>query len=285
MKIKNDVTFVLCTYNNEVELKANKKSLSELKVEEIIIVDGGSTDSTVEAATKISSKVICTSLGFAIQSLAAMNEVKTKYVIFGEPDLHYGFDFVINMVSELENSSYIGLRASVRVKRPKGYFSKGLDLVYQIHHEKKGRIDAIGGPNIFYYDQRIIINRELQNNSYSIDAEIGEICSKHGWQVGLGYTQVYHNHGLDMQGFVSKYFKYGTGDYYYYKSNSKNWNFRRKLKSLSHIFVRYCTKYPIRAIQLNKISYLPFLLFSAFFRYLGWIWEMMKHDLHLKRSK
>ena len=58
MKIKFKVSVVVCTKNEEKRIVSCLKSISKNKVDEIILVDGNSSDNTVKLAKKFIDKVI-----------------------------------------------------------------------------------------------------------------------------------------------------------------------------------------------------------------------------------
>ena len=58
MKIKFKVSVVVCAKNEEKRIVSCLKSISKNKVDEIILVDGNSSDNTVKLAKKFIDKVI-----------------------------------------------------------------------------------------------------------------------------------------------------------------------------------------------------------------------------------
>ena len=81
---------------------------------------------------------------------------------------------------------------------------------------------------------------------------------------------------LDFKTITTKYFKYGEGDYFYYKNMKAKWTFTRKLMSLTHVFRNHFLKLSIEAVLDFKIQYIPFFIITSFYRQLGFFCKYIK---------
>lgn len=78
----NKISVVLATYNEEANLSNCLEAVKDIATE-IVIVDGGSTDQTVEIAKKFGAKVIITNNPsiFHINKQKAINEATNKWIL------------------------------------------------------------------------------------------------------------------------------------------------------------------------------------------------------------
>jgi len=247
----------------------------ESKFEQLIVSDGGSTDKTVDIANSFTKDVIITDKGFFNQGKAAYDIANYKYLISIEADHIYPSNFCQNFLSAFKKSSFDGMQGTLICSKKSNYFERGLDLLYSIHQKDKGQKEIIGGPNIFKTQLRKEIHEKLSVQGYSIDTEMAEILKTQGYKVGLSSIEAFQSTSLDYKKFKRKYFNYGKGDYDFYNQHKKNWSFKRKLKSITHVFNRYIIDYPLKAIKMGKVLYVPYFWLSAVVRYAGWTYAII----------
>jgi glycosyltransferase involved in cell wall biosynthesis len=273
---KDGISVVLCVFNDEKNIESCLTSLMESEFEQLIVSDGGSTDNTVDIAKFFTNDVIIIDKGFFNQCKAAFDIANYKYLISIEADHIYPSNFCQNFLSAFKKSSFDGMQGTLICSKKSNYFERGLDLFYNIHQKDKGQKEIIGGPNIFKTQLRKEIHEKLSVQGYSIDTEMAETLKTQGYKVGLSSIEAFQSTSLDYKKFKRKYFNYGKGDYDLYTQHKSDWNFKRKFKSITHVFNRYIIDYPFKAIRMGKVLYVPYFWLSAIFRYAGWVWAIIK---------
>ena len=156
------------------------------------------------------------------------------------------------------------------------YLEKGLSLFYEILHSQIGEVSTLGGPAIYRSHFLKEFSEECSSVGSSIDTEMDEYKSRKGYKVGYANTFAFQKEDLEISSFSNKYFWYGKGDYDFYNQHKSNWSIRRKLKSITHVFNRYIIDYPLKAIKMGKVLYVPYFWLSAVVRYCGWIYTIIK---------
>jgi glycosyltransferase involved in cell wall biosynthesis len=271
------VTAITVTLNNEHDIEGMLQSLVKNKPSQIIIVDGGSTDRTVEIAKKYTNDVFVTEKGIGKQFLYGANKVKYKYFFSIECDHIYPDNFLENFIKEYKDSGLFGIQATLKCINQDTFFEKGISLFYDIHQLKKGKRDMIAAPNIYPSKEYIEILDVQDFNGYSIDAKIGISLEENNYAVGLGKTIAYQYEIMDFNIFCKKYFNYGKGDYDFYEAYKSQWTTKRKLKSIFHVFNRYIVDYPIKSFKIGKpYIAIPYLWASAVVRYSGWAYSFLR---------
>ena len=111
---------------------------------------------------------------------------------------------------------------------------------------------------------------------FSIDTLMSEIIKK--FNLKCYKVDVFANQyqELNFKIITAKYFKYGEGDYFYYKNMREEWTFSRKLMSLSHVFRKHFLKLSLQALVDFKIHYIPFFMLTSFYRQLGFYSKLFK---------
>jgi len=275
--IKQDVSVLVCTLNNEKDIKQMLSTIYS-QVEQIIVADGSSYDNTILYAKEYNANIVITEPGFANQVSAGLKIVKHKYLFVLECDHRYPELFAEKFIQEFESNDYFVMQASLECKLTNNFFEKGINLFYQIHQLHKGLKNTTGGPSIAYASKYIKYSDIDGFNGYSVDTQRAESWKNYELKQGLGYTIAYQYQELDFNTFFKKYFNYGKGDCDFYASNKKNWTFKRKFKSIFHIFNRYIIDYPIKSFKVGKpYIAVPYLWLSAIVRYSGWIYSVFKN--------
>ncbi len=271
------VTVIFRTLNNAKDIEKSIFSIKKNNPNQIILVDGGSSDNTKEIAKKYTDEVYLTEKGIWKQQKFALSKVEYKYIIQAEADHIYPEDFIQKFLAEFQESKLFGLQASLKCVLKRNFFEKGISLFYDIHQLDKGIKETIGGPAI-YKTADYIKKINLEGwNGYSIDTRRAEILREKNLKVGLGYTEAYQYQELNFKIFCKKYFNYGKGDSIFYAKHKNNWSFHRKLKSIFHVFNRYFIDYPIKSFKVGKPHIaIPYLWMSAMIRYSGWIYSIVK---------
>ena len=98
--MKKILSLLTATYNNEKTIEKNLKSVSDL-VDEIVVVDNGSTDETIKIAKKYQAKIISyEGKNLGLQYQKGLNNVKTKWVLILDSDEYLSYE-LFNEIREL----------------------------------------------------------------------------------------------------------------------------------------------------------------------------------------
>jgi len=272
------VCALLCTLNNERDIEGVLSSLLESSPDQIIVVDGSSTDRTVELAKKYTKDVFVTKIGFVHQIAKGVDEVKYNHLLCIESDHRYPKGFIQNLKLEFDQSNFCGVQATLVCNFERNFFERGLSSFYKIHQIKKGKKEIIGGPAIYktevfreYFKPKIA--------GFSTDTQVAETARSLGLTFGLGYTTASQYEPMDINRFLTKYMTYGHGDYFFYTGMAPQWSFSRKLKSVTHIAKRYFFHYPALAIIKLDFEGAAFLVMAGMVRYYGWSKTYLKKQL------
>lgn len=276
-KYEDGITAIAIVLNNEHDIEGMLISLKENNPSQIIIVDGGSTDNTVNIAKKYTDEVYITEKGIGKQFLYGLQKVKFNILWSVECDHRFSSNFLYTFLEEYKDSGYFGIQATLKCINTDTFFEKGISLFYDIHQYNKGVRDMIAAPNLYSSKEYINLLDIEHFNGFSIDTKIGESIKEKKFVVGLGSTEAYQYEKINLKIFLKKYFNYGKGDYDFYENHKKKWTIKRKLKSIFHVFNRYIIDYPLKSFKVGKPHIaVPYLWLSAIVRYSGWIYCILK---------
>ena len=267
----NQISAVVCCLNSITSIEECLKSLRESNVKEIIVVEGGSSDGTLEVAKKYADILLLDEgRGLGNARNMGLESATGIYVLHSGPDNIYEETELLKMLQYLDAPN-VAVSAKTKVISV-GYLGKLLNI-YKRARYFTGERNSIGTPllcntqtnkqNPFDETQRWSDDAELcyrwkkllNARFFIADAEVGEIGE-------FGFSE------LKM-----RWSMYGSSDYQVYESQSPSWTWRRKIKSF---FYPLTNELVVPLVSRNitmveKIRIIPFLLCITALRYFSWI--------------
>lgn len=278
----SDITIMVITLNDmHRDLDNFFLSLINNNPAEIIVVDGGSKDGTIETAKKYTKSVYVTNPGMSKQHQFALNLVKTKYVYSTSTNKHATIGLLKNLKIEFENNDCFSMQAKTKCKFESNFFEKGTKVLYELLQNNDKYIDVPTGPSLFNAKKYLELVNKLvlspASQTYSIDTVRASLIKKQNLKYLYSKHYAIFSEKLNFKTYVKKITSYGTGDYFYYLENKNHWSFYRKFLSLTHVFRRYVINFPLRCILKPRFyGAIPFFWFTAALRYYGFFKSFSK---------
>lgn len=270
--ISKQVSVIVCVRNGEKIIGDCLSSTIKNNPGEIIVVDGLSTDKTVSVAkSHAGTKVISDEgKGLAYARRVGIQHSTCKYILFVGPDNIMDDGFIQQFVLLKEQWGFHAASVQTKVFEPKTYWDCGLDFRWSNLMGKPGPLKVVGTPSL--YDANLF--KEVQFSEQNLgphdDTDVAEQLTAKGFKMGLIPLLVYDQNGWTASTTWNRFKWYGTGDFYYFNKYKAQWNLRRKLFSLTHP-LRQTWTYILNAVTALKFSVIPWLLFTMWARYYGWM--------------
>jgi glycosyltransferase involved in cell wall biosynthesis len=274
VKMNEKITIAICTKNSIELLKNSLPKVLDCNPHEVLLIDGNSSDGTLEFVKTNFNFVKLLSdqgLGLSYARRIAVENSTGDLILFVGPDNLIDNFFVEKMIKFLKESEYCAISAQTRVKQPiSNFWDNGLDLRWKYLMGNPGEISVAGTPSLYYLSILKQINFSKNNLGPSDDTELAERLKKAGYKIGLAPILAHDKNNWSRHEIWNKFFWYGTGDYFFYNSKKSNWTMLRKIKSIFHP-MRQSMKYSIKSIlELNFKGALWFI-YTMTARYSGWI--------------
>lgn len=270
-----DLTVIVCAYNAERTIKDCLESVKANHPKEIILVDGGSSDSTRSIAESYVGDIIDDKArGLANARNMGMDRAKTKYLSFVGPDNVMPEGSFANMINYMEHHR-CAIVSAITVLRDRSNYWGWAQNIFRIRKYRPGYKDAVGTPTLF----RTSTAKKYRYNEFMKNSDDTEICSrmaKDGLRFAISDTLCYEIGFDNFSSVVERWTRYGRGDYLFYLIMKKNWSLSRRVKSLLHPFVDDCFT-PLRGLKFRESAILPFLCLIVFLRYWGWLKAGITH--------
>lgn len=275
------ISLILITLNDQHNIKHCLNSLKKSKNYELIIIDGNSNDQTVKLSKQYTKKVFISSPGMHKQTLLGLTKAKYENVILLEADHIYPKNFVQTFYNEFKKSKKDIVQAKIDyISKSNNFFKEGYKIFLKIHNLRNANKDkliattCIAKKKIFHEIMKKLKNKKI--SGFGFDTSRAEIVKSMNLNVGLVDIFVNEIQEIDINKFIQRVKNYGNGDYEFFKKNSKDWKFLRKIKSIFHIFLRYFIIYPLKSFRHNPFVGIPYFLLIGILRYFFWFKNFFK---------
>lgn len=210
------ISVVICVRNRADELAKCLDSLADAHVSEIIVVDGESSDHTVDVARSHGARVTSDrnrGLGYARR--LGVRAASQPYVLFIDSDVRVPdpADTIRSMLTELEAGGYAGLHAMYRSDNPRTIWDRAQDVHCDLTFNKPGPRATIGCVTALF--EREVLVRCQPDPYFTGAAEDGDLSSRitaAGGKLGVAGVSVIHAHRSSFRSLWRQRVWYGRGN-------------------------------------------------------------------------
>lgn len=267
------LSVVVCSKNEELRINRCLKSILINRPDEIIVVDGGSVDKTINVIRKFKVRLINSkNSNLSRDRQIGLDLAKNNFVAMIDCDHLLKKNQLNRMLTELKKNNFAIIQAQIDIK-DLDFWTRAekncLDLVQNIPGVKKQMIGT--APNI--YDKSKLkkirfsgkITKTIDDTDYFYNA------SKKNIKFGVGKEKITSIHEKGFLKYVKKFLWYGKGD--------AEFCFKHKTRTLSmlyHLCVRYSVIYPLLSILNFKFSSAFFFIIQGLARFLSLVINLFK---------
>jgi glycosyltransferase involved in cell wall biosynthesis len=263
------ISVQICTLNEEKNIRECILKIIENGPEEIIVIDGASSDSTRDIASSLGAKVLNVGrIGLAKQRQLGIESTALPYIAIVDADDRIEIDCLNTLLIQLKNGNYSAIQASVQSFENLTYWQKAWGLFCSININDVGPTNIVGRPAIFDRTAILDVGFDPFFTYGSEDTDISYRFEKTGLMQGIGSGISKRIHPSTFNECKKKWISYGRG---YYRFVFKH---KEKEKSiLKHILYNIPIKRSIRTIKNGKLIFIPFNILYGFFTIIGYFYE------------
>jgi len=275
MSEKLPISVNICTYNEEQDIADCLDRIFANNPEEVIVIDGHSTDKTVEIAREKGATVILAKKkGLSSQRQEGLDNSTQPFIAIIDGDDHLEPDFLSTLFSEIEEYKYDALLGREIAFEPKTYWEKAMGSTnYGITYtDKPIDTNMVGRPSLY----RAEAIKHCGFDSFfdgvgDEDTDLSMRMEIAGFRQGIGTGLTKRQQTSDFAGIVKKFVKYGKGDariIYKYPHKVK--------RIMFHLAIRYPFVRGFSAIKRGEGIYLPFYFMYGWIRFFTMLPEYIK---------
>ena len=210
-----EISVIVCAKNAEKTIEACLKSVQENEPSEIIIIDGNSSDSTVQIASKHTDKIYSDEgKGLAYARQLGARKASSEYIAYVDSDVVLTPHCLQKMLEELQEKGYAGIHAQVLGLSNENYWEWAEDQHVRMMFNRVGEREWIGNIAAIFRRQSIIENPfDPFFSGPDEDKDLSLKLRKKGLRLGISSAYIYHQHRTSARGFIKQRIWYGQGDF------------------------------------------------------------------------
>jgi glycosyltransferase involved in cell wall biosynthesis len=207
------VSVAVCVKNRESLIEACLRSIVDNHPAEIIVIDGDSTDRTVEIARQYADQIYSDGgqgLGHARQMAA--QKARQEYVAYVDSDVTLPPGVLSRMLHELQVHGYAGIHAQMVSPDVDGYWEWAQDQHFRLTFNREGTRSSIGTVTAIF--ERNILLQYGFDPFFTGASEDGDLCyrlRRAGHSLGVSSVAINHRHRVNLTSLVKQRLWYGRG--------------------------------------------------------------------------
>ena len=240
---------VVAARNEEQRLPACLAAVAALGAEEVIVVDGGSTDGTVAIAERFGARVIRSGgRGLAFDRQLGCDAARGELIAMIDADHRPEPDLLDRLWDDMQHFGFVVVQAGVDIA-PTSLWTRAEAQAMATFHHQPGPRTMIGVAPALY--RRTVFEQvkfDVVSPEVSDDADFCYRLAKvPGARFGIGRTRVMQEHFASLADYVEKFRWYGRRDAGFCVKHPE-----RAASMVFHLAVRYPILRPVRAILTGR---------------------------------
>jgi glycosyltransferase involved in cell wall biosynthesis len=263
---KIDCTVIICCRNAEESIKRCLESVLSNNPSEIIVIDGFSTDKTVEIISNLGiSFHQGLGRGLTADRQLGIDLSKTKWSFFVDSDHVLPKNFLATMRKLIEELDYTLIQSKLEIWNPKGLLNKGENCYYELVHNSNGENIIPGIAPAVFLTENLKSAQPLaiaDGMTATIDDTNWAIKAMNlGAKIGIFGPKVSQFHSSSFIEYYKKFKWYGIGDGEFCIAHPLH-----RGRHYFHLIIRYPIIYSLRSLRRGLPAAIPFLVMQGLVR-------------------
>ena len=269
------VSVNICTYNEEKSIADCLKSVIKNNPKEIIVIDGGSTDATVQISESMGAKVLISeNNGLSSQRQHGIENSNQPFIAIVDADDNLENNFLQILYHELIEYNYDALLGRQVAFEPVTYWEKAMGCLNNniTYTDKPIDTNMVGRPALYKKEPLLSCGFDsFFDGAGCEDTDLSIRMENAGFRQGIGTGMTRRKQSPNTSDIIRKIIKYGRGDARIVKK------YPHKLKSiLYHQLINYPIVRSYKILKSFNVIYVPFYLMMGLGRFFSMIFEYVR---------
>lgn len=184
------VSVQIITLNEEANIADCLESVLTNDPAEVVVIDGGSVDRTVEIAKSLGATVLTPGrLGRGESRILGYESTELPYVAMVDADDRLESDWLKTSLEQLQEGDYAALQSSLRTVSLRNFWEKGWNEYFIESIKPNSDVVMVGHPAIYQRDALLNARRDVGNDHE--DTQLSIDFQAKGFRQGIG-TAISH---------------------------------------------------------------------------------------------
>jgi glycosyltransferase involved in cell wall biosynthesis len=267
LKHQYKISVVVCTRNEENQIEECLAKIVAARPDEVILVDGGSEDRTVEIARPYVDKLILSGKSNLTRDRQlGIDSATHDFIAMIDADHRVSLSTIPSLLNDLIDYNFDIVQGQVIGYPPQGFWSKSEEQAWELFHNQPGAKKMIGtAPCVYRKEVFSLVRFDDVITTGMDDTDFIYRLSKHTKiRFGVGNTKIAQFHYSSFTKYINKFIWYGVGDGQFMRKHPT-----RTLSMLFHLLIRYPVVYFLIALAKGKWRASAFVLIQGYVRFIG----------------
>jgi glycosyltransferase involved in cell wall biosynthesis len=262
------LSVVVCVRNEESRLRDCLETVFQNNPDEVVLVDGGSTDRTIEIAREFAGVRIIESPNSTLtrDRQVGIDAARNQFVAMIDADHRLRPGDLQSLTRDMEEFNFDIVQSGLVSHEIHGFWDAAEDESWQLTQNIPGRRDMVGTAPAIYNRRVFDFARFDDNITVTIDdTDFSYRLSKFpDLRLGVGRTKIRQYHFSSFKTYVKKFQWYGKGDGEFCRKHPE-----RATSMVYHLLVRYPILHSARALARGYFRAVPFFILQGTLRFVG----------------
>jgi glycosyltransferase involved in cell wall biosynthesis len=258
------ISVVVCIKNEEQRIEECLRSILSNNPDEVIVIDGGSNDKSVEISRKFTDKVIVTqNSSLTRDRQIGINAARNDYIAMIDADHRLNENALDSLLADLKTFNFDIVQSQLFSFKNNNWLNIAEEQMWELNHNHPGPRNMIGVAPAIYrkslfelieFDDTITKTIDDTDFMYRL-SRLPDI------KYGIGRTRIAQLHNPSFASYMKKFKWYGIGDGEFCIKHP-----HRTPSMLYHLFFRYPFVHSSKALLKLKLLAFPYLILQGFTR-------------------
>jgi len=257
------ISVVVCAKNEGERIRASLECIKAVGPDEIVVVDGNSSDNTAAIAREYTDHVVISDAGSLTRDRQVGIDAATHDLIaMIDADHRIKPGDLEGLWHDMEEFGFHMVQSLIGIE-DKGFWCRAESEAFDVFLNTPGPKKMIGTAPALYkreifsevqFDDHITRNKD--------DADfIYRLYTNGKYKFGHGRTYIWQEHFCAFREYVKKFAWYGRGDAEFCRKHMN-----RAPSMFFHLFIRYPVLRPLKALFMGKFRAIPYLVVCGLVR-------------------
>ena len=258
------ISVVVCIKNEEQRIEECLRSILSNNPDEVIVIDGGSNDKSVEISRTFTDKVIVTqNSSLTRDRQIGINAARNDYIAMIDADHRLKENDLISLLTDLKTFEFDIVQSQLVSFKNNNWLNKAEEQMWELNHNHPGPRNMIGVAPAIYRKKLFELIEFDDTITKTIDDTdfVYRLSQLPDIKYGIGRTRIAQLHNPSFASYMRKFRWYGIGDGEFCVKHPN-----RTASMLYHLLCRYPFVYSSKALLQLKLLAFPYLILQGFTR-------------------